>query len=120
MGCLRPWQARLRHGADRWDTPELLYDTKYANDQSALLWTEGNVTWLWGGGGKNGALPFKVAVTTDSGGSWRLHVPTVTDEVGPTPLASQPITTAFRGAEHALCAPRLDPPRLCRTDAPPL
>jgi hypothetical protein len=74
-------QARLRHGADRWDTPELLYDFKhapaiaepalscsqssvgedidaaaprhrYANDQSALLWTEGKRTWLWGGGGK--------------------------------------------------------------------
>ena len=25
-------QARLRHGADRWDTPSLFYDTKYVGE----------------------------------------------------------------------------------------
>jgi hypothetical protein len=94
-------QARLRHGSDRWDVPSLFYDWKYANDQSALLWTEWGSspagdkdrTWFWGGGGN---LHFKVAVSDDSGGTWSMHVPNITNQVGPTALASQPITTAFR------------------------
>jgi hypothetical protein len=100
-------QARLRHGADRWDMPSLFYDWKYNNDQSALLWTEWGTspagdndrTWFWGGGGN---LRFKVAVSDNSGGTWAIHVPNITNQVGPTALASQPITTAFRmpaGAE---------------------
>ena len=93
-------QARLRHGSDRWDPPSLFYDFKYSNDQSALLWSEGGRTWFWGGGGKQ--VPFKVAVTDDSGATWKLHLPDVTNVVGPTELASQPITTAFRDGEGRL------------------
>eukprot|EP01049_Picozoa_sp_SAG25_P007694 SAG25_NODE_644_length_6218_cov_5.273901_3_plen_525_part_00 len=95
-------QARLRHGSDRWDPPALFYDWKYANDQSALLLTEGNRVTFWGGGGDNSKIPFKVAVSEDSGASWKLHLPNLTGSVSPTPLASQPITTAFRDAAGRL------------------
>merc|ERR1711871_1258014 len=84
-------QARLRHGSDRWDAPSLFYDTKYQNDQSALLWSEGERTWFWGGGGK--LTPFKIGVSSDSGATWQLWLPNVTNTPSPTPLASQPITT---------------------------
>jgi hypothetical protein len=96
-------QARLRHGADRWDTPELFYDWKFSNDQSALLWTEGNRTWFFGGGGKPGRAPqFKVAYTDNSGASWAMHLPTITNSMAPSNLTTQPITTAFRGLDGAL------------------
>ena len=95
-------QSRLRHGSDRWDMPGLFYDTKYTNDQSALLWTEGGKTFFWGGGGNNDRAPFKVAVSEDSGGSWKMHMPNITNKVLPTALASQPITTAFRDDDGRL------------------
>ena len=37
-----------------------------------------------------------LCLSDDNGGTWRMHVPNITNQVSPTPLASQPITTAFR------------------------
>src|SRR5579864_3618088 len=39
-------QARLRYGAEEWDMPELFYKTVNYNDQSGLLWRDGNKIWF--------------------------------------------------------------------------
>ena len=70
------------------------------NDQSGLLWTEGDRTFFWGGGG--GQLQFKVAVSENSGATWKMHLPHLLNKIAPTELASQPITTAFRGKDGGL------------------
>src|SRR5262249_23808625 len=43
-------QARLRYGAEEWDPPELFCDFKPFNDQSGLLWRDGNTLRFFGGG----------------------------------------------------------------------
>ena len=70
------------------------------NDQSGLLWREGSRTFFWGGGG--GQLQFKVAVSEDSGATWNMHLPHLLNKIAPTELATQPITTAFRGKDGGL------------------
>ena len=34
--------------------------------------------------------------------TWRLHLPHLLNKIAPTELASQPITTAFRGEDNGL------------------
>ena len=34
--------------------------------------------------------------------TWRLHLPHLLNKIAPTELASQPITTAFRGVDNGL------------------
>ncbi|MGH7952275.1 MAG: sialidase family protein, partial [Limisphaerales bacterium] len=64
-------QARLRYGAVEWDMPELFFDFKNLNDQSGLLWRDGNEIWFFGGGrGVSPWLPFKMATSTDNGATW--------------------------------------------------
>ena len=56
--------------------------SRYNNDQSALLWTEGSRTFFWGGGAHSDPkMPFKVAVSEDSGGTWLMHLPNITNTV---------------------------------------
>jgi len=89
-------QARLRYGSDQWDMPTLFYDFKHMNEQSGLLWNEGNGTvWFFGGGRIDGAdrLPFKVAKSTDSGATWDLWLPRTS---GLSDFTPQPCQNAFR------------------------
>ena len=43
---------------------------------------------MFWGGGRGTPLPFRVGVSSDSGATWKLWLPNVTNEVTPTPLAS--------------------------------
>lgn len=94
-------QARLRHGAEEWDMPELFCDFEGLNDQSALLWTDGKAVRFFGGGrGASAWLPFKIAVSTNNGATWELSVPLLDKPA--TDFTAQPIVNAFRGAGRAL------------------
>ena len=69
-------QARLRYGAEEWDLPELFFKTENYNDQSGLLWRDGNKIWFFGGGrGLSDSAPFKMATSTDNGATWILSLP---------------------------------------------
>jgi hypothetical protein len=94
-------QARLRYGAEEWDLPELFLDFKNLNDQSGLLWKDGNKIWFFGGGrGFSDWAPFKIATSTDDGASWNLWLPQL--DAPPQHFTAQPITSAFRGPEGAI------------------
>lgn len=90
-------QARLRYGAEEWDFPELFFDFKELNDQSGLLWAEGNTIRFFGGGrGASDWLPFKMAVSTNNGATWTLSLPLL--DAPAFDYTAQPIVNAFRGA----------------------
>jgi len=94
-------QARLRHGAEQWDLPEVFLDFEGMNDQSALLWRDGNSVHFFGGGrGASAMLPFKHAVSTNNGVSWTLTLPQLDKPA--MDYTAQPIVNAFRGAAGAL------------------
>jgi hypothetical protein len=94
-------QARLRYGAEEWDPPELFFDFKPFNDQSGLLWTEGNTIRFFGGGrGTSAWLPFKMAVSTNNGATWTLSLPRL--DAPAQQVTAQPIVNAFRGGDGAM------------------
>ncbi len=94
-------QARLRYGAEEWDPPELFMDFKPLNDQSALLWREGNTVRFFGGGrGASPWLPFKMAVTTNNGATWAVTLPHLNAPA--TDFTAQPIVNAFRAPDGAM------------------
>ena len=92
-------QARLRYGAEEWDPPELFFDSADFNDQSGLLWTDGNTIRFFGGGRDN-PVPFKVATSTDNGATWTVRLPLIDGPV--TDCTPQPIVNAFRGSDRAM------------------
>lgn len=88
-------QARLRYGAEEWEMPELFLDFEGFNDQSALLWRDGNTTWFFGGGrGMSPWLPFKFALSTNHGMTWTLELPQLIEPA--RDFTAQPIVNAFR------------------------
>jgi len=94
-------QARLRYGAEEWDLPELFVDFKNINDQSGLLWKDGNKIWFFGGGrGVPNTVPFKIATSTDNGATWSLSLPELAQ--GAVEYEAQPITSAFRGPDRSI------------------
>ena len=94
-------QARLRYGAEEWDVPELFFDFKGMNEQSGLLWTDGNTIRFFGGGrGASPWLPFKMATSTNNGATWTLTLPQLDKPA--TDFTPQPIVNAFRGADGAV------------------
>jgi len=94
-------QARLRHGAEQWDLPELFCDFEGANDQSGLLWNDGGTVRFFGGG-RDGTpwLPFKMAASTDNGATWTLSLPQLAQPA--EDFTPQPINSAFRGSDRAM------------------
>ena len=100
-GATRFVQARLRYGAEEWDPPELFMDFKPMNDQSALLWTEGNTVRFFGGGrGASPWLPFKMGVTTNNGATWTVTLPCL--DAPANDYTAQPIVNAFRAPDGAM------------------
>ncbi|TAK98433.1 MAG: hypothetical protein EPO07_12040, partial [Verrucomicrobia bacterium] len=94
-------QARLRYGSEEWDLPELFYKTENQNDQSGLLWRDGNKIRFFGGGrGHPDAVPFKMATSTDNGVTWTLSLPLLDKPAAN--YTAQPITSAFRGADNSI------------------
>jgi hypothetical protein len=94
-------QARLRCGAEEWDLPELFLDFKNLNDQSGLLWRDGNKIWFFGGGrGFSDWVPFKVATSVDNGATWTLSLPQLQQPA--ESFEAQPITSAFRAADNSI------------------
>ena len=86
-------QARLRYGAEEWDLPELFFDSRDFNDQSALLWQDGETLRFFGGGREN-PVPFKMAESTDNGATWMFSLPIIDQST--EDLTPQPIVNAFR------------------------
>lgn len=94
-------QARLRFGAEEWEMPELFLDFEGFNDQSGLLWRDGDRVWFFGGGrGMSPWLPFKMAVSTNCGATWTLELPLLTEPAHD--FTAQPIANAFRSAADVI------------------
>ena len=87
-------QARLRNGSLEWDMPELFFETHGYNDQSALLWRNGEKLYFFGGGRKiSDWVPFRVATSTDNGAHWTFIVPQLDKPA--TDYTAQPISNGF-------------------------
>ena len=87
-------QARLRNGSLEWDLPELFFETHGYNDQSALLWRNGDKVYFFGGGRKiSDWVPFRVATSTDNGANWTFVVPQLDKPA--TDYTAQPISNGF-------------------------
>ena len=94
-------QARLRHGSEDWDMPELFFKTKNHNDQSGLLWNDAGKIWFFGGGRAiSDVVPFRIATSTDNGASWTFSIPQLDKPA--TDYTAQPITSAFRGPDRSI------------------
>ncbi len=94
-------QARLRHGAEEWDLPELFFQVRNFNNQSGLLWQDGQKTWFFGGGrGISNWVPFKIATSTNNGATWALSLPQLDQPA--SAYEAQPITSAFRAPDGAI------------------
>lgn len=88
-------QCRRRAGNEYWDMPELFYDTKCGNDQSALLWRDGDRVWFFGGGrGMGDMMPFRVSYSDDNGATWTFQAPQLDKPA--SDYTAQPISNAFR------------------------
>jgi hypothetical protein len=89
-------QARLRHGAQQWDMPDVFIDFANMNDQSALLWNDDGRIWFFAGGrGWPKQVPFKYTTSRDNGATWHeIKLPVIEGEPGK--LTPQPITSTFR------------------------
>ena len=93
--------SRLRFGSDRWDMPAAFEDFADANDQSALLWTEGSTVHFFGGGAGMDGVPFRHQISRDSGASWSpVELPLIAGPRGG--YWPQPISHAFRDARNRL------------------
>ena len=93
--CTTFVQARRRYGCDEWDMPELFFDTKGGNDQSALLFRDADTLWFFGGGrGMTDYVPFRICRSTDNGATWTFSVPQIERRM--TRYTAQPVSNAFR------------------------
>ncbi|HSU57641.1 MAG TPA: hypothetical protein VLT36_26600 [Candidatus Dormibacteraeota bacterium] len=94
-------QARLRYGAEEWDPPELFCDFKDLNDQSGLLWREGETIRFFGGGrGEFPLMPFRMAVSSNNGATWTTSLPYL--DAPARSYTPQPIASAFRGGDGGI------------------
>ncbi|MHC4498411.1 MAG: exo-alpha-sialidase, partial [Planctomycetota bacterium] len=90
--------ARLRFGADRWDTPCPGFDFPTANDHAPLLWNDdGTLHLFWGCRTLLGAnrYPFQWVSSDDSGATWdEVKFPVFVGPIGSH--SRQPINTTLR------------------------
>jgi hypothetical protein len=88
-------QARLRHGSEEWDLPELFFKTENFNDQSGLLWNDnGKIRFFGGGRDISDMIPFREATSVDNGATWAFSIPQL--DVPAKSYEAQPVTSAFR------------------------
>ena len=81
--------------------PELLFTTQGGNDQSALLFTDKDTLWFFGGGrGMTDYVPFRIMMTTDNGATWTFSVPLMDRKL--ERYTAQPISNAFRNKKGEL------------------
>ena len=93
--------ARLRFGSERWDFPSVLYDFPDVNEQSSLLWADGNPIFHFGGGAGLTQVPFRWQTSRDNGATWsEVLFPTLLEPLGG--YWPQPINSAFRGPGGAI------------------
>ena len=75
--------------------PELLFNTVGGNDQSALLFTDNDTVWFFGGGrDMTDYVPFRICKSTDNGATWTFSVPQMDKKL--ERYTAQPISNAFR------------------------
>lgn len=96
--CTTFVQCRRRYGSDEWDMPELLFDTRRGNDQSALLFVDKDTLWFFGGGrDMTDYVPFRIMKSTDNGATWTFSVPQMNKRL--ERYTAQPISNAFRNKD---------------------
>lgn len=99
--CTTFVQCRRRYGSDEWDMPELLFKTRGGNDQSALLFTDNDTVWFFGGGrDMTDYVPFRIMKSTDNGATWTFSVPQMDKKL--EHYTAQPISNAFRNKQGEL------------------
>lgn len=87
--------ARRRFGSNQWDFPDVFYDFADVNDQSVLLWKDGETLRLFTGGIGLVDVPFRQQLSKDNGATWTApKLADFTERTGG--FSPQPITTAFR------------------------
>ncbi|MDT8067383.1 MAG: SUMF1/EgtB/PvdO family nonheme iron enzyme [Terriglobia bacterium] len=92
---------RLRFGSDEWDMPDVFYDFADVNDQTALLWNDGNKLQLFTGGVGLAGVPFRWQTSKDNGATWsEISFPLLSGPVGG--FSPQPITNAFRTSDGTM------------------
>ncbi len=93
--------ARLRFGSEQWDVPEPLLDLADIKDTSPVLWTDGDLVYLFSGGAGFSGVPFRRRYSADSGASWSpLLLPRI--EGSPGDSSAQPISSVLRAPDHTL------------------
>ncbi len=93
--------SRLRFGSDRWDMPGPFEDFADTNDQSALLWTEGDTIHFFGGGAGMEGVPFRHQTSKDNGATWSaVELPLIAGPRGG--YWPQPISHAFRAVDGTM------------------
>lgn len=96
--CTTFVQCRRRYGSDEWDMPELFFATQGGNDQSALLFRDGNEIWFFGGGrDMTDCVPFRICRSKDNGQTWTFSVPQVKKPLDR--YTAQPVSNAFRNKQ---------------------
>ena len=92
--------ARLRHGAEVWDPPEVFKDWQDRNDGNPVMFTDfdKDETWYFSSGSETGERQCEVARTTTNGASWDLWLPDRTTAF----RSSQPVANAFRDPDGRL------------------
>ncbi len=99
--CTTFVQCRRRYGCDEWDMPELLFTTYGGNDQSALLLTDKDTLWFFGGGrGMTDYVPFRIMKSTDNGATWTFSVPQMDKKL--EQYTAQPVSNAFKNKKGEL------------------
>jgi formylglycine-generating enzyme required for sulfatase activity len=94
--------ARLRHGAEEWDMPNLFLDFPDVDDHAPMLWQDGDtLRFFWGANKLDSGFPFQWISSGDHGASWsEVRFPVFTTTVGTH--SAQPITSAFRDSTGAI------------------
>ncbi len=86
---------RLRFGSNEWDPPSRFYDFGDVNDQSSLLWYDGEQLWSFSGGRYLGGMPFRMQTSKDGGATWSpFWFPEIVGETAG--YTEQPVNTVFR------------------------
>lgn len=94
-------QSRKRLGSLEWDMPEVFFATQGYNDQSALLFRDGDIIRFFGGGRNiSNYVPFRMATSTDNGATWSFSIPQL--DTAATDYEAQPVSNGFKDPDGNL------------------